>query len=231
MRSKKPKAFMWKTPTDFLVVTPDQCWIAPLGDVEELLKGKRRRVQLKKTSKDTIVQFKLKTQIYRFVVLPHKLLTQEEKQAYRSFGYIPVDRSELKKRRKRIPKVEKPVQKGNRILKFRCDPETEREIVGKQRELGWNQSETIRYLILKGLEYSRNEPEVKLKLDQKLFEALEDHRRLFNMTENLNLSLPEFIQLILERAVGLGNLEENTDGSLMVGSGEVEAAQRGGTTL
>jgi hypothetical protein len=98
--------------------------------------------------------------------------------------------------------------------------------VGKQRELGWNQSETLRYLVLKGLEYSRNEPEIKLKLDQKLFEALEDHRRLFNMTENLNLSLTEFIQLILERAVGLGNPEENTDGNLVMASEETGSTEK-----
>ncbi|MCW1308356.1 MAG: hypothetical protein OH337_04055 [Candidatus Parvarchaeota archaeon] len=208
-KQENPEAYIWATQSKVLVVIPNSqvVWWADIQEIKNLLNGKVKKVPILPTYRKTpIIIRQLDFHVRRFVIRSkiQRALTPEEEETYRSFGYIPVERHPVRAKGGEVGK-------GSPIIRFRCDAETLRQIKAFQKTLpNFNTSETVRYLVIKGLEHMRNTDEVRLKLPKQLYERLEEHRKLFNKTEELNLSLAEFIQLILERAVGMQGHEEGT---------------------
>ncbi|MEM3692455.1 MAG: hypothetical protein QXI39_00320 [Candidatus Bathyarchaeia archaeon] len=139
-----------------------------------------------------IKSLKLKSsRICHFVIIP-KQVEEEVKLLSRTCGFIIRDKNNWK---------------GAVHVTLRLDQETYKAIKQAQKFLpNFNFSEVLRVLILYGLDSfpTTHGKNIKLHLETILYEILMQRLMKFNKEENVNMSLTDFIALLLERALAFG---------------------------
>ena len=115
---------------------------------------------------------------------------------YRSFGEIP--------HRKR---------EGTVTVNVKVDPTTYEMLLNKQSQLNrgtskFSLSDTVRFLILKGLEYCNSDQKITVIVTPETFQTLKEKLEKFNENESLNFSLNDFALFLMEK--GLENFDQKT---------------------
>jgi len=137
-----------------------------------------------------------RTVVPRRFVYPTRSLTPQEIMIYRSFGEIPHKKRE-----------------GTVTVNVKVDPTTYKMLLNEQKRLNrgtskFSLSDTVRFLILKGLEYCCADQKITVIVTPETFQTLKEKLEKFNENESLNFSLNDFALFLMEK--GLESFDQKT---------------------